>query len=272
MTSVTLGCRPTPKVGLLKMREVTLSELKLPTALEREPLLDAVFEVRFGGTPHIADILPGILFSQYSTKPQIQRLPSAEIPQPIRASDPNLMFAPTIRLEFSDFTISAGDNNIVIVCKLPYPKWPRFKNIILEITNGISKAGIQGPIIRYSTKYVNLIQAPTIQEQLQKINLSLRIGDFDATDNHISVQAHIREGDTLHIITIVTNAHAQLHNKKIVGIIVDVDSIRTVNFPDFLTFFETLEPALNSIRYENKAKFFGCLKAATIDELGPKYD
>ena len=61
---------------------------KLPVILEREPLVDAVFEVRLGGDPHMSDLLPGVLFGQLDPKPTIQRLPAAEIPQPIRASDP----------------------------------------------------------------------------------------------------------------------------------------------------------------------------------------
>lgn len=254
------------------MSESTLSRLKLPKFLEREPLLDAVFEVRFGGNPHIADIVPGVLFGQLTSKPEIQRLPAAEIPQPIRAGDPNLMFAPTIRLDFDSFTISIGDNNIIIACKLPYPKWPRFKEEILDMAKRISGVGIAGPVVRYSIKFVNLIEAPTIAAQIQKIDMSLRLGDVEAVDDHISVQVHRREGETLHLMSIVTSASAQMHDRRAFGVIVDIDSIRNANFPNFYSFAKDLEPALDSLRYENKAKFFGCLKPATIDEMGPKYD
>lgn len=92
---------------------------KLPKILEREPLVEAVFEVRLGGDPHMSDLLPGILFSQLDQRPTIQRLPAAEIPQPIRASDPNLAFAPVIRLDWREFAISLGERNLVIGCKLP---------------------------------------------------------------------------------------------------------------------------------------------------------
>jgi uncharacterized protein (TIGR04255 family) len=106
--------------------------VKLPKTLDREPLVDAVFEVRMAGAPQLADLLPGALFGQLTPRPTLERLPAAEIPQPIRDQDPNLAFSPVIRLDWGEFTISFGDRNLVIASKLPYPKWPAFKAAILE--------------------------------------------------------------------------------------------------------------------------------------------
>ena len=93
---------------------------KLPKVLEHEPLVDAIFEVRLNGTAPLVDILPGFLFHELDPKPTVKRLPAAEIPQPMRANDPNLQFAPLSRLEWGKYFISVGNRNIVISCKLPY--------------------------------------------------------------------------------------------------------------------------------------------------------
>jgi uncharacterized protein (TIGR04255 family) len=180
--------------------------LKLPKTLEREPLVDAVFEVRMGGTPQLADLLPGALFGQLTPKPTLQRLLAAEIPQPIRDQDPNLAFSPIIRLDWGNFTISFGNRNLVIGCKLPYPKWPAFKEAILSIVGKVAQVGIVGPVERYSIKYVNIIQAPTIAAQIAKINMAVRVGDVEAKDDHVSIQVHRNEGDTLHIMSVLTAA------------------------------------------------------------------
>lgn len=246
---------------------------KLPKELTREPLVDAVFEVRMGGEPHMADLLPGVLFGQLEPKPTIHRLPAAEIPQPIRASDPNLAFAPVLRLDWREFTISFGDRNLVISCKLPYPKWPRFKEAILEIVSMVARAGITGPVERYSVKYVNLIQAPTLADQISKINLAVRVGEVEAKDDHLSVQVHRTEGDTLHILSIVTGAQGALADGETVfGAVVDIDSIRFAHFSDLGAFSAKLEPAVEELRLANKIKFFGCLTEKTVNEMGPKYD
>lgn len=247
--------------------------MKLPRTLEREPLVDAVFEVRMGESPQLAELLPGALFGQLSPRPTIHRLPAAEIPQPIREQDPNLAYSPIIRLDLERFTISLGDRNMVIACKLPYPKWPAFKDAILSIVSKVAQIGITGPVERYSVKYVNLIQAPTLAEQIAKINMAVRVGEVEARADHLSVQVHRKEGDTLHIMSVVTGARGKLpEGKTVFGAVVDVDSIRTVYFSDFSSFAEQLGPLVESLRQENKIKFFSCLNEAAINEMGPSYD
>lgn len=246
---------------------------KLPIVLEREPLVDAVFEVRLKGTQPLGDILPGFLMAELKPKPTVTRLPAAEIPRPMRAADPGLQFAPTQRIDWSRFFISVGDQNIVISCKLPYPKWPNFKKAILEILQHIGKAEIEGEVERYSLKYVNLIEAPTPAEQVKKIRTKIQLGDIEVLDDHFSLQVHRQEGDILHILSIVTSAHAQLPDgRQISGAIVDVDSIQVINVPSFHTFLATLENGLERIRQENKAKFFSCVTEAAIAEMGPRYE
>lgn len=246
--------------------------VKLPIALEREPLIDAVFEVRLAGDPHVADILPGALYREYTNKPAIQRLPAAEIPQPVRASDPALAYAPTIRLDLGDFVVSLGDRNVVVGCKLPYPKWPRFKEEILKVVRIISEVGIAGQVVRYSLKYINLIESESIEKQIAKIKVALRIGDIEAKSDHLSIQLNVHENKTLHMLSVVTSASAVIKGRRAYGVIVDVDSVRAVDFPDFASFENILEPELEELRQENKLKFFGCLRQETIDEMGPIYD
>jgi uncharacterized protein (TIGR04255 family) len=247
--------------------------LRLPKTLEREPLVDAVFEVRMGGSPQLADLLPGALFGQLTPRPTLQRLPAAEIPQPIRDQDPNLAFSPTIRLDWGNFAISFASRNLVIGCKLPYPKWPAFKAAILDIVTKVAQVGIIGPVERYSVKYINIIQAPTLAAQIAKINIAVRVGDVEAKEDHLSIQVHSNEGETLHIMSVMTGAYAgMLNGSTVFGAIVDIDSIRTATFPDFGIFAANLELAVESLRQENKMKFFSCLTEAAIQEMGPKYD
>lgn len=247
--------------------------MKLPKTLEREPLVDAVFEVRMGGDPHLADLLPGALFGQLEPKPTLHRLPAAEIPQPIRDQNPALAFSPLSRLDWGEFTISFGDRSLLIACKLPYPKWPAFKDAILSIVEKVAQVGIVGPVERYSIKYVNLIQAPTLVDQIAKINMAVRVGDVEAKDDHFSVQVHRNEGDTLHIMSVVTGAQGEMPDGKTVfGAVVDIDSIRTERFSDFGTFAAKLAPAVESLRQANKLKFFSCLTEEAVNEMGPRYD
>ena len=183
------------------------------------------------------------------------------------------MFAPVIRLDWREFTISFGERNLVIGCKLPYPKWPRFKEAILDIVAKVAHVGIPGPVERYSLKYVNLIQAPTIADQIAKINMAVRVGEVEVKDDHLSVQVHRSEGDTLHIMSVMTGAQAVLAGgKHVFGAVVDIDSIRVAHFADFGAFESKLAPAVETLRQANKIKFFSCLTEAAVNEMGPKYE
>jgi uncharacterized protein (TIGR04255 family) len=178
-----------------------------------------------------------------------------------------------IRLDWREFAISFGERNLVIGCKLPYPKWPRFKEAILDIVGKVACVGIAGPVERYSLKYINLIQASTIADQIRKINMSVRVGEVEVKDDHLSVQVHRREGDTLHIMSVMTGAQGDLADaKQVIGAVVDIDSIRFVQFSDFGAFAANLEPAVQTLRLANKNKFFSCLTEDTVNEMGPEYE
>ena len=103
--------------------------------------------------------------------------------------------------------------------------------------------------------------------------MAIRLGDIEVNDDHLSLQVQRQEGDILHIVSVITSAQAQLPDgRNITGAIVDVDSIRVINAPDFQTFFAKLKEGIETIRQENKAKFFSCLTDTAIAEMGPTYE
>lgn len=244
----------------------------LPKSLEHEPLIDAVFEVRLNGAPQLADILPGFLLHDLGPETRVLRLPAAEIPYPLRKEDANLRFAPIQRIETHGYSILIGDQHILVSCKFPYPKWPNFKTQILDVMNRISKLRFQGSIERYSVKYVNLIEAPTLQEQISKIAIGVKLGNLEVLDEHLNLQVHRKEGDLIHILSIVTGAEGKLKGKEVFGVLVDVDSIKSVNLPNFQVFTSNLKKDLEGLKQTNKEKFFGCLTKDTIEEMGPIYE
>lgn len=246
--------------------------MKVPEKLEREPLVDALFEVRLSEASPIADILPGILFQEHGPQAKITRLPAAELPRDVRASDQKLQYAPIVRIELEKCLVSVGDRSVMISCKLPYPKWKNFKAEILGILAKIAGLNVAGNVERYSLKYVNLIQAPTIPEQVSKINMSIRLGDVEVSNDHANIQVHHKENEIIHILSTVVGAQGNLANGQAVfGTILDIDSIREFDPVDFVAFEKDLEPGLEVLRQANKQNFFACLTQEAIDEMGPTY-
>lgn len=246
---------------------------RLPIRLEREPLVDATFELRFTGVDHISDILPGFLFHEFKGQATLSRLPAADIPKPMRSVDPNLRFAPTQKLDWGNFVISIGDQNVLVNCKLPYPKWQNFKIAILDVINRIKKLNMAGPVDRYSLKYVNLIETSSQDVRAAGIRVDIKLGDVQVGDDQFSLQVRRNENDVVHILSVLTNAQVVLPEGKLLnGTVIDIDSIRQLPSPQFNDFVDSLEIGVESLRQANKAKFFTCLTDQAIAEMGPVYE
>ena len=125
----------------------------------------------------------------------------------------------------------------------------------------IAEVGVAGNVERYSIKYVNLIEAPSVAKQIAKINLDLRIGSLEVTDDHIDVKVHHVEKDTIHIQTVITSANARMPDgREAFGVVLEVDSIRNIQPTPFEEFASGLTEPLETLRQSNKEKFFDCLK------------
>jgi uncharacterized protein (TIGR04255 family) len=252
---------------------IEVAMIRLPISLENEPLVDAVFEVRFQNAPPLADILPGALFGNLKPISNIQRLPAADFPLPLRMQDPALKFAPLLRLEYEKFFVSVGDSNVVLSCKIPYPKWPKFKEFIKTVAGEMLKINLPADVDRYALKYVNLIQGSLAGQQLKKIRTSISLGDVEVKDEQISLQVHHREGNALHIMSLMTGVQGNLPDNTVVhGTLVDIDSIVTVGNMRFSDFVDLINTDIETLRQANKAKFFSCLTPEAIEEMGPKYE
>lgn len=97
-------------------------DTKIPIRLKKEPLLEAVWEIRFSWTkPFVADLLPGLLFKALPKKyNNTVRLPAADIPAPIVERDPNLRYVPKIRLENGNQSIQVGEHVASLSCRRLY--------------------------------------------------------------------------------------------------------------------------------------------------------
>ncbi len=248
---------------------------RLPKVLEREPLLEAICEVRFtsGSDVPFSEVLPGALYNALTPKPQLRRLPAADIPRPLRSADPNLAFAPTMHLIWDAYTIIIGDRSFGVACGQPYPKWEKFRADILTVLGHVSALELDGHVERFSVKYVNLLPGGSWAEQLAKLKLSLKLGDMNVENDQLQLRLERRESEIIHIVSITIGATAtRPDGKQLEGAIVDIDSIHAVSPTPLSDFVADLEPKLKTLRLENKRKFFSCLTEETIQSMGPHYE
>jgi len=244
---------------------------KTPIRLHKEPLIEAVWEVRFTSTkPSVVDLLPGIMFPALKDKyPNIVRLPSADIPALIAEHDPVLRYVPKIRLEGGNQAVQIGEHVVSLSCRRPYSGWKTFSEDIRSIIQIVRNIGLIDRLERFSLKYMDIIdldQPPS----LSCLNLDLKIGGYDTHTRPVQLRTEIKEGDIIHIVQILSPAEVSIpgNSKKFVGVLVDIDSIRPIKENET---WNNINQHLDDIHLSSKKMFFNLLTPETIDKLEPEY-
>ena len=160
-----------------------------------------------------------------------------------------------------------------VSCKMPYQGWQAYKGEIIKIFDLLKGATIIQSIERYSMKYVNIIEGRDISEHIQRIDISLRIGDHVLHSEPFGVRLEVLGGGFLQLIQLAAPAQVQLPGGSIrSGVLVDVDTICNHKTGDFEKFIEQLPSRLEDLHTACKTMFYKCLTPSTIDYLEPVYD
>lgn len=247
--------------------------MKLPKKLKKEPLVDAIFELRFSSKTPASSILPGILFSALPEEKVIEPLPAAQLPKQLRDADPNLQYAPVVRLLWKEFFILISDRSIAVACKIPYPGWSKFKDAIIPVIKVLGENSVMESIQRYSLKYVDLIPSNKLKEQGSLINFSASLGSHKLEKEVFQFRIEIPQDNYIHAIQIVSSAGLTLTdgtNKE--GMVIDIDSICNVDNQRFDDFNKGFYEKLDKIHHENKLLFIKCLTPETLEYLEPTYE
>lgn len=245
----------------------------LPTKLKKEPLIDAIFEVRFSGKISASVVLPGVFFSKLNGEKNIESLPIAQIPKPMRDADPNLKFAAISRVDWDNFFINIGDFNVSVSCKYPYPGWNNFRMAIIQVVGILNESDIVEKVDRYSLKYVDLFPASDDQQKVSMLNVKVSIADHNLEKEPFQIRIEIPKDGLVHAVQLISSANAVLHSgvtKE--GLIVDVDSFALLEGVPMQSLLAQFPAKLDSIHTANKAMFFACLLPETITSLEPSYE
>jgi uncharacterized protein (TIGR04255 family) len=238
--------------------------MTLPKRLGKEPLLEAIFEMRFMSQAPVSSILPGFLFSMLPGQKRIDRLPAAELPQQVRSIDLNLRYAPLLRIDWDDYFILLGDWSVGLACKLPYPGWSKFKPAILELTKSVASARIIDSVERFSLKYTDIIPAE-LGDVSSLVKFVLMIGEHSAAADNFQIRVEVPSEDRIHVVSLSSAGVAKLADGSARnGVAIDIDTIATLTDMSMSKFSETLPDKVEAAHLENKARFFDCLKPETM--------
>lgn len=246
---------------------------RLPTKLHNEPLIDAIFEIRFSSKMPASVVLPGIFFEKLVGEKTIESFPLAQIPKQMRDADPNLKFAALSRITWSDFFVNVGDFSVSVSCKYPYPGWKKFRPAIIQAMAIVSASNIADKIDRYSLKYVDLFDGLNDEQRVSKFNLEVSLAGHKLNQEPYQIRLEIPKDGLLHAVQLVSSAKALLHNgTSRDGLVVDVDTIAKLDGVSMATLLKGFPKKLDTIHAMNKEMFFNCLTREALSSLEPTYE
>lgn len=246
--------------------------MKLPIKLGKEPLVEATFEMRFTSRLPASNLLPGVLFGGLSGDKSLERLPVANLPEQIRVADVNLLYAPLIRVHWTNkFVLLIGDRSLGVGCKLPYPGWAEFKPSIIKVVELLQSTDIVEAVERCSIKATNVM--PSSLGAPKDIVISeLTISSHNIFDHNFQVRVEVKEDQLVHIVQIAAEGKAALPDgTNRVGMIIDIDTISDLDKMPKSSFATFLPNHLELLHDKNKQMFFSCLRKEALEKLEPQY-
>ena len=244
---------------------------RIPLRLGKEPLLEAIWEIRFSSLKSlVVDLLPGMLFKSFPGRyTTVSKLPAADMPAPLIEIDPTLRYAPRIQLGEANQAIQIGDRAVSLSCRRPYSGWNRFSTDILELAKAVEETGLVERLERFSLKYIDLIELEN-PAGLAHLNLDLKMGEYELATKPVQLRTEIQDQDLFHIIQIISPAEVGLPGTdgRLTGVLVDIDSIRLITED---ASWNVLYQKLDDVHASCKRMFFSMLRPETVENLDPEF-
>lgn len=260
-----------PKVTSVAIHKKGAATKAMPTRLGREPLIEAIWQAQFEDE-NAGELLPGVLFNKLKEMHPalaMQRLPTADIPAPLRKIDPNLQHASKLRMEepASRFVWQVGDRMISLNCKKPYIGWSKFKEEIENFIEIVEKSGLISKFTRHSLRYLDLF-ATEGSKNISALKLEVRIGGHALNENQFNMRVGIPDEDYIHNVQIVTPATAALPEGMKTGLLVDIETVPNSTAEEFSNVRDQLE----QLHSKSKELFFQhILSDQALKELEAEY-
>ena len=242
----------------------------VPRRLGREPILEAIWEMRFtSDQAPVADLLPGMVYKALSEHyPKLIRLPAANIPHPVADREEAFRFVPTLRLESDPFSVQIGERVVSLNCRRPYAGWPEFARRIGELAAVLKETGLLTKPERFSLKYIDLIELEE-PPSLSYLNVATDVGGRDLGKHPVHIRTEIEEDGLVHVLQIASPAEVRLgRGEAHKGVLVDIDSIQKAGPEDF---WSTLNERVDKAHALSKDVFFSLLSDNTLEQLQPEY-
>jgi uncharacterized protein (TIGR04255 family) len=241
--------------------------VRIPRKLKSDPIVEAIFEVRFT-TTEVPEVVLGKLASNWKEF-KTTRLPFADLPSPIRDQDPNLAHQPLWQLQSANNTrlIKFGPRVFSYHTLVPYPGWSTFERELQQAADFLFGNLGNAVVNRYGFRYQNVLTKAQFVNTLADLNFGVQLaGKAITCPVNLNYQ---REHSVQHIalVRIASREFIQNPSAELVAV-VDVDIFTP---PGFSTDgLDRGKQWLEDAHRLLKEEFFTLLPEPLIDRLEEK--
>jgi uncharacterized protein (TIGR04255 family) len=248
-----------------------------PCRLRREPIIEALSEIRFSGNKEVGSLLPGLLLPKFRDKfGSFERLPHSELPSQLREVNPAFSHIPLYRLSGPGGSLAIGDRVLQVIAPEEYPGWKTFQPLVTTVWKEAIATGLLGTIERVSVKYVNFFAVsdsldgtPAVHDLSEITRALVKVGSHQVKKDFVQLKIELHENDCTTIVQIVNPALVQRPAAPPErGLILDIDTIYKV---DKDAAIDDLSAAVDAAHTEEKRVFFELLSESTLKQCEPTY-
>jgi uncharacterized protein (TIGR04255 family) len=240
-------------------------ENKLPKTLKDSPIVEAILDFRFESN-FPEEVLAGMVFARYKdevTAP-FEKLPSHQIPEQIRRSDPNLRFVPLYRIVRNNILIQVGTQSISIINVEPYLGWLEFEKYIRSFIETLREINVIEKVSRIGLRYLNFIECDAVDVCNVSLNNTVKYERIQINNTEV-----YKKQDLNIKVQIANGANLNKKSGLITGSVLDIDV-----FKDSLSLQMTNDilNVVEEMHVIEKEIFVSILKADYLKQLGPIYE
>ena len=244
---------------------------QIPKKLNKEPLLEAIWELRFDGNPAAGTALLGLLFKKYAIdgrEVKIQTLPLASVPPEARNSQEPLRYLATSILRMENYGALIGDHAVALSVTKPYPGWTALRKKILELAKWLQQSQLIGQPQQCTLRYIDFFPQLEI-EPLRSLRLEIHAAGMQPGAGELKLQMPVKKGIFDGVIQIMNPATVTVMNKQERGLVTDVQV--TWHNKASVNFWKAFPSVLDKAKSACHQLFFGLLTEKTVKYHDPVY-
>jgi uncharacterized protein (TIGR04255 family) len=245
---------------------MTMQVHSFPKRINPCPIAEATVELRFT-TAVLPEAVFGIIYQEFRKdfSGKVEKLPILQLPEPIRAVDPNLMYQPHYKLAAGNLTFQIGPRVTSLTNFKEYIGWENFDRKLKEVFLRLERLQVVKAVERLGIRYVNLFK----EDVYNNINLTVLMNDEPLKTVRTTLRAEIEEDGFRSILQIANGATIKVQSHAMmVGSVIDIEVGRQVSETNF---FANMESILEKGHYIEKKLFFNLLKREFLSTLNPEY-